>query len=106
MKNSYLGLFNVFSGCFDDECEVRGYNIQETEREKLVCNHEEADTRISISILESNCSWFFILAKDTDIFIMLLALHPLFVQKSKSVFMKWTNGWLNITTIAEKLISQ
>ena len=96
----------ILSGCFDDECEVRGCNIREAEIQKLVCNHEEADTRIPISILQCNCSWCFALAKDTDVFVELLALHPLFAQKNKRVFMKWTNGWLNMTRMAEKLIEK
>ena len=38
--------------------------------------------------------------------VELLALHPLFAQKNKRVFMKWTNGWLNMTRMAEKLIEK
>ena len=98
--------FTVFIGCFDDDCEVRGWNLRETDFQKLVCEHEEADTRIPLSILECECGWCFVLSRDTDVFISLLAHYEMFAQKNKRVFMRGTNGWLNITAIAEALLAK
>ena len=98
--------FTVFIGCFDDDCEVRGWNLRETDLQKLVCDHEEADTRIPLSILECECGWCLVLSRDTDVFISLLAHYEMFAQKNKRVFMRGTNGWLNITAIAEALLAK
>ena len=62
----------VVSGAFEDPREVRSNKLHPHEIRALECDHEEADTRLSLSVIKSPTSRSVVWCSDTDVLITLL----------------------------------
>ena len=91
----------VVAGAFQDEEEVQ-CSQQAVDVQNLICNHEEADTRIILHTAQSTSTCIVISACDTDIFVLLLAHNQSFNGKSVYV-MIGNNMYLSIADMAQAL---
>ena len=75
----------VVAGGYKDETEVKSNNIT-LDLSPLKATHKEADTRIILHCIHSSSENVIVLARDTDIFILLLAHH--YSMNNKLISMK------------------
>ena len=70
----------VVAGAFDLPTTVQSTHMT-TNITKLESDHEEADTRIILSLISTSYANYVVMAKDTDIFILLLSHYTLLSGK-------------------------
>ena len=66
----------------------------------LESDHEEADTRIVLSIMNSTAEQIIVISQDTDVLVILIANYKHFGKK-KEYFQRQTGKEKNITDIKE-----
>ncbi len=85
--------------------EVRSNKLLPHEIRALECDHEEADTRLVLSILKSPAARSVVWCSDTDVLIALLANHN--ITSNKKVYMRrGKEDFLAVHTIASGLIAK
>ena len=95
----------IVSGAFEDPMEVRSNKLLPHEITALECDHEEADTRLALSVIKSPTSRSVVWCSDTDVLITLLANYPRI--KDKEVYMRrGKEDFLPINDIARGLIAK
>ena len=108
LENAQRGKTIVVSGAFADPLEVRASGPVPPQLEKMESDHEEADTRIILSILHSDAPRCVVVARDTDVFIILLAHHHLFNNK-QVYFLHGTakeKKYVDVGAIADALLAR
>ena len=107
LQNSPRNKTIVVSGAFEDPLDVRASGPLSIQLEELESDQEEADTRIILSILHSTAPRCVVVARDTDVFILLLANYCRFINKQVYFLHGTTNEkkYLDIGAVAEALLA-
>ena len=77
IKNAPPNKTIIVSGAFEDPLDVRS-SSPEVDVKHLQSDHEEADTRMILSIVNSPAKYIIVVSQDTDVFVILLANYKHF----------------------------